>query len=261
MYQVGWYGRICFGTGIISKWNWPIGKRTFWIICLEGWGPPLRNTRADSSMPASDPDNKRNLQLQPNARHVFSVCIRVFLPKTLALPVPVWPLKDFLRSPFYKTLPLPARVWPLDSLLRRTASRVLFFGRLQHCPFKRFRHSLTFGRLLSKPSCFLWQFIIVRYLQSFSHIVLWEQVVFCFIVASFSACNLLVLEWIIEHCFLFLCSISFCMYLFDNVSSSSVDKFASTALNLFRVLWPCQFLEGDTQSWLITSVTNQTSCP
>ena len=32
------------------------------------------------------------------------------------------------------------------------------------------------------------------------------------------------------HYFLFVCSISFCMYLFDNFSSSSVDKFASTRL-------------------------------
>jgi len=82
--------------------------------------------------------------VQPNARHVFSARILSFsnLHKTLPLPAPVWPLKDLLRRPFHKTLPLPVRVWPLNSLLCRTALRVLFLGRLQHCPFKRFRHSL-----------------------------------------------------------------------------------------------------------------------
>ena len=58
----------------------------------------------------------------------------------------------------------------------------------------------------------------------------WERIVFCFVVVSSSVCNLLILAWIIVHYFLFVCSISFCMYLFDNFSSSSVDKFASTRL-------------------------------
>jgi len=190
----------------------------------------LRNTPAASSPPASDPDNKRNLQLQPNARHVFSACIRPFLPKTLPLPASIWSLEDLLCRLFHKTLPIPVRVWPLNGLLRRNTSRVLWLERLQHCPFKRFWHSLTFGRLLSKPSCFLWRFIFVRSLQSFSDIVFWERIVFCFVVVSASVCNHLILEWIIAHYFLFLCSISFCMYLFDKFSSSSVDKFDSTRL-------------------------------
>ena len=56
--------------------------------------------------------------------------------------------------------------------------------------------------------------------------------VFCFrvVVVFFSVCNHVILEWIIGHYFLFLCSISFCMYLFDNFPSSSVDKFAFTRL-------------------------------
>ena len=43
-------------------------------------------------------------------------------------------------------------------------------------------------------------------------------------------CISLTLEWTITHYFTFLCIIFFCMYLFDNFSSSSVDKFASTRL-------------------------------
>jgi len=51
------------------------------------------------------------------------------------------------------------------------------------------------------------------------------------------------------------------MYQFDNFSSSSVDCSLMRALDLFRVLWPCQILEGDTESWQIRLVTNQTSRP
>jgi len=60
--------------------------------------------------------------------------------------------------------------------------------------------------------------------------VLWERIVFCFVVASSSVCNHLILECITTHYFLFLCSIFFCMYSFDKFSSSSVDKFDSTRL-------------------------------
>jgi len=45
------------------------------------------------------------------------------------------------------------------------------------------------------------------------------------------------------------------MYSFDNFPSSLGSQ------RLFRVLWPCQFLEGDTESYLITSVTNKTARP
>ena len=164
---------------------------------------------------------KATIPLQPSSQT---------LSKTLPLPAPVWPLEDLLRGPFHRTIPLPARVWPLNSLLYRTESRVFFCGRLQYCPFRQFRHIVTFGRLLSKPWCFLWWFIFVRSLQSFSDIVFWERIDFCFVVVSSSVCNHLILVWIITHYFLFLCSFSFCCYLFDNGSSSSVDKFASTHL-------------------------------
>jgi len=60
--------------------------------------------------------------------------------------------------------------------------------------------------------------------------VFWKRIVFGFVVVSSSVCNRLILELIIAHYFLFLCSISFYMYLFDNFSSSSVDKFDSTRL-------------------------------
>jgi len=43
MYQEGWYGPICFGTGIKQKWNRPIGTRTFRIKFSEGSGPPLKD--------------------------------------------------------------------------------------------------------------------------------------------------------------------------------------------------------------------------
>jgi len=118
---------------------WP----STYLVCLA-----LRITRAVSSSLASDPDSK--FQFNQRAPRIF--CSHLTLPKpssqtlskTLPLPTPGLPLEDLLRRPFHKTLPLPARVWPLHSLLGRTTSRVVFFGRLQHCSFGRFRHSLTF---------------------------------------------------------------------------------------------------------------------
>jgi len=55
------------------------------------------------------------------------------------------------------------------------ASRT-FSGRLPHRPFEHFRHILTFGRLLSQPSRFLWQFIFVRSLQSSPDMVYYGSV-------------------------------------------------------------------------------------
>ena len=49
MYQVGWYGRICFGTELKSKWNRPIGTRTFQINFSEGSGPPLNPCQNQSN--------------------------------------------------------------------------------------------------------------------------------------------------------------------------------------------------------------------
>ena len=57
-----------------------------------------------------------------------------------------------------------------------------------------------------------------------------ERIIFCFVVVYSCVYNHLILEWIIAHYFLFLCSISFRMYLFDNFSSSSADVFDSTRL-------------------------------
>jgi len=75
---------------------------------------------------------------------------------------PTLPSQDSSPSYFNLTFGRPSsQTFPQDispscsSLTFRTALRVLFIGRLQYCPFRRFRHSLTFGRLLSKPSCFL----------------------------------------------------------------------------------------------------------
>ena len=76
----------------------------------------------------------------------------------------------------------------------------------------------------------------------------WERIVFCVRVVSSSVCFNLILEWTITHSFLFLRSIFFCMYSFDNFSSSLVDSSLQHALDLIRVLCPCQFLEGDTES-------------
>jgi len=131
----------------------------------------LRNTHAEDSGPLCWATPQR------------FPCLPSFRALTIYVPR-LWPFSNLLRRPFHRTLPLPARVWPLSSLLCRTASRVLFFGRLQHCPFKQFqlRHSLIFGRLLSKPLCFLWRCICVRSLQSFSDIVFWERTVFYFVV-------------------------------------------------------------------------------
>ena len=50
-----------------------------------------------------------------------------------------------------------------------------------------------------------------------------------YVVSSF-VWNHLILEWIVVHYLLFLCSISFCMYVFHNFPSSSVDKFSATRL-------------------------------
>jgi len=71
--------------------------------------------------------------------------------------------------------------------------------------------------------------------------LLWERIVFCFRVVSSFVCINLILEWTITHFFLFICSIFFCMYSFDKFSSSLVDSSLQHALDLFRVLCPCQF--------------------
>ena len=51
------------------------------------------------------------------------------------------------------------------------------------------------------------------------------------------------------------------MYSFDDFFSLLVASSFQYALYLFQVLCPCQFLEGDMESYSITSVTNQTSHP
>jgi len=110
---------------------------------------------------------------------------------------------------------LSAHVWPLSHLLlldfdlletffRKPSSRVLFFGRLQYrsCsddfntvwPSGDFRHNLQI---------FLCRFICVTSLQSSTDIVCYGSVLFYVSVQ-----------------YLFLCGICFCMYLFDNLSSS-----------------------------------------
>jgi len=68
------------------------------------------------------------------------------------------------------------------------------------------------------------------------------------VVSSF-VCMDLTFEWTITHSFLFLYSIFFCMYSFDNFSVSLIDSSLQHAFDPFRVLCPCQFLEGDTESW------------
>jgi len=78
--------------------------------------------------------------------------------------------------------------------------------------------------------------------------LLWERVVFCFRVVSCFVYINLILEWTITHSFLFLCSIFFSMYSFEKNSSSFIDSSLQHALDLFRVLCPCQFLEGDMES-------------
>jgi len=74
--------------------------------------------------------------------------------------------------------------------------------------------------------------------------VLWERIVFCYVqvVVASSVCNHLILEWIIAHCFLR--SMSLCMYSFDNVSSSSVDKFACTPLKSISSALPLPVSRG-----------------
>jgi len=61
---------------------WP----STYLACLV-----LKITRAASSTLALDPDSKRNLQLQPNARHVFSAHI--------------CPFSNLLRRPFPRLVP------------------------------------------------------------------------------------------------------------------------------------------------------------
>ena len=77
--------------------------------------------------------------------------------------------------------------------------------------------------------------------------LLWERIVFFRVVSSFVCINS-ILEWTIPHSFLFLCSIFSCMYSFDKFTSSLIDSSLQHALDLFRVLWSGQFLEGDTES-------------
>ena len=57
------------------------------LVCLV-----LKITRAASGTPASDPDSKRNLQLQPNVHHVFLARI--------------WPFSNLLCKPFPRLFPL-----------------------------------------------------------------------------------------------------------------------------------------------------------
>jgi len=95
------------------------------LFCLCQW---KKYTRPASATPVvTTADSKRNLRLAPDARHIL-------------LSARVWPFSNLLRRPFHKTLRDPARVWPVKDLLHRPASRVLFFGRLQHCPFGRLEH-------------------------------------------------------------------------------------------------------------------------
>jgi len=68
---------------------WP----STYLVCLV-----LRITHAASSPLASDPDSKRNLQLQPNARHVFSARILLF--------------SNLLRRPFPRLFPFLTRHFP-----------------------------------------------------------------------------------------------------------------------------------------------------
>ena len=60
----------------------------------------------------------------------------------------------------------------------------------------------------SKPSCFLWRFIIVRSLQCISDIVFWERIVFCFVVVSSSSCVCTHYPWMDDRA-LFLISLEY----------------------------------------------------
>jgi len=71
---------------------------------------------------------------------------------------------------------------------------------------------------------------------------------FLFRVVSSFVCINLILEWTIIHSCMFLCNTIFCIFLLNKISSSLVDSSLQHALDLFRVLCPCQFLEGDTES-------------
>jgi len=125
------------------------------------------------------------------------------------------------------------------SFVRETTA-LSFFGRLQH--------GSTSRRPSSQPSHFLQRFIFCEFPTVLSkYSLLWERIVFCFHVVSSFVCVNLILQWTITHSFLFLCSIFFCMYSFDDFSSSLVDSSLQHAFDLFRVLCPCQFLEGDTE--------------
>jgi len=69
---------------------------------------------------------------------------------------------------------------------------------------------------------------------------------FLFPCSIFVCVYYLILQWTITHSFLFVYSIFFYMYSFDNFSASLVDSSLQHVLDLFRVFCPRQFLEGDT---------------
>jgi len=171
---------------------------------------------------------KATIPLQPSSQT---------LSKTLPLPAPVWPLEDLLRRPFHRTererekerargcssltFEQPtSQNWLARSFLRATTVPLFWTISTQ----------FDLRETSSQPTRFLCWLIFVRSLPSSPDIVLWERIVFCFVVVSSGVCNHLILEWIIAHYFMFLCGISFCMYSFDNFCSSSVDKFDSTCL-------------------------------
>ena len=156
---------------------WP----STYLVCLG-----LRITRAASGTLTSDPDNKRNLQLQPKTCHVFSARI--------------WPFSNLLRRPFPRLFPFVLQFDLWKTFFTDISTRhfpfllefdlwTAYFAEPPRAFFSSgdystalsddFAESTQFDlrETSSQPTRFLCRFVFVRSLQSFPDIVLWERIV------------------------------------------------------------------------------------
>jgi len=142
-------------------------------------------------------------------------------------------------------LPLPAGFWPSGGFLLPRQTILLFFRRLQYQPFlDNFNlFGLNCERLPSQHSHFslaIYFCFVPTVLSRYS--LLWERIVFCFRVVSSFVCINLILDSDDGPLL-----IIFCFYVISSSACIQLVIFLPH-LDLFRVLWPCQFLEGDTEN-------------
>jgi len=131
----------------------------------------------------------------------------------------VWPLSELLRSPFPFLLDFNLR----ETFFRRPSSRDLFLGDYSTALFWTTPTRLDIRETSAQPSHF-WPgslFLLCPY----------SPLQISFVMGA--------------YCFLFPCGI--CFYVVSSSACIHLIIFLPQ-LDLFRVLWPCQFLEGDTEN-------------